>query len=544
MGRRTGRLLDTPTSASLFLWLSVVLAACSISAEPESPAAPGAPEIAVALSPTDIDFGVVDSPGSSWRDVRVLNEGDVPIEWLALQTTDGSPFIAEAPDLPLMIEAGSDAALTVGFAPAENGSFAEDIQFAFGGDAPFVAALSVRGDGRAPGLSVEVFGGTDLGETQIGCSAQRSVRLQSAGEASVIVEEVALSASSAWVLEGAEGLPRELAPGEFVDLVLTWHPLAVGPDAATLQVVTAAPAPVAAAVSFVGTAVPVPLVTRTQVVVPRTDFLFVIRNDGWDTDPVTGLPELGLIAEGLQDFAMGLLSAPGPVDFRIAGMEGDGGLVGPTGSAVPPDTGVPLVLEPTTINWVNLIQYFVTGNGGAGTQDILGSLASAFSGSQIETWLLRPGARLLVVAVAEDDIDSDAADVGNCLTLLDASVSGSDLWTVHAALDVPLLIGGDTVANLVASHGGTLHDLHASADGSWESWSPWVAALVTQGATPTRFVPVDSAPLSQPVAVRLDAAPLSDWTFDPGSGLLQLAVEPMSGSVVSVDFEDPQSCPP
>ncbi|MFZ9887659.1 MAG: choice-of-anchor D domain-containing protein, partial [Myxococcota bacterium] len=193
---------------------------------------------ALCVSPAALDFGSVAVGASRQEPVQVINCGSTPLEVRGLQlraATHPDFSIANAPALPLTLDAGAGFPVTVRAAPTQGGISAA-------GSGMYGALEVLSDDFDDPAVAVPLTANSsgcqglvcspqevDFGEVDVGLSLVRSVTCQNPSSTPVSVNPSTLAPFE--VLSG----PEVVAPGAVVVLTVRYTPDAAGADGGWLE---------------------------------------------------------------------------------------------------------------------------------------------------------------------------------------------------------------------------------------------------------------------------------------------------------------------
>jgi hypothetical protein len=109
----------------------------------------------IAVSPDAIDFGTVATGSTASETITITNNGggDLEVTDLTISGTDAGQFqLANAPALPVIIAAGTDATFDAVFAPTAGGDLTAQVEITSddGGTAGTISTVDLAGFGNAP----------------------------------------------------------------------------------------------------------------------------------------------------------------------------------------------------------------------------------------------------------------------------------------------------------------------------------------------------------------------------------------------------------
>ena len=194
-----------------------------------------APDLAV--SPTSITYGQVETGTSQVQTVTVTNPTTVPVDLtnLSLQGTNAADF-AITGGTTGTIAAGGSQAVDVSFAPGATGSLtAQLVVEGEGGDVTRVVDLS--GTGTAPQLSLSATS-IAYGDVKTGATVTGSVDVSNLGDADLALTDLSISGTNASDFALAETETGTLAADATQSVEVTFTPSAAGTRSAQLSITT------------------------------------------------------------------------------------------------------------------------------------------------------------------------------------------------------------------------------------------------------------------------------------------------------------------
>lgn len=214
-------------------------------------------------------------PGSSLsRTVTFANTGDAPaaVTGLSLTGPDGGAadpsFALGDRTLPLTVEPGAAAEVTVVLTPADAGTHLAELRWTSDDPAHPAGAVSLVGTGDGPGLALP-DGPLDFGGVATGTALTRTVVLTSRCEAAVTLGSLAVEGAG-FSLEAPEA-PITLASGQTLPVAVVFAPTAEGDASGRLVVTTDDPARPEQALALAGQGVSRPGCAAADLVPGRVD---------------------------------------------------------------------------------------------------------------------------------------------------------------------------------------------------------------------------------------------------------------------------------
>jgi Ca2+-binding RTX toxin-like protein len=195
-----------------------------------------APEPAVALSATTLDFGAQDTAATATQVVTVSNTGSasLTVTGATLSGTDADQF-AVTNGCTTVAPAGS-CSITVAFTPTTTGVKSASLSIAHNAvGSPSIVALTGTGQTPVARPVMVIPETTDFGTRRIGTSRTQSIRVTNNGPGVLSITSV--SATSPFTATRGN-CPANLAVGRSCNLSATFTPTTVGPVAATLTVIS------------------------------------------------------------------------------------------------------------------------------------------------------------------------------------------------------------------------------------------------------------------------------------------------------------------
>jgi len=194
----------------------------------------------LAASPGSLTFGNVGVGQSQAKSVSVTNSGGTSVTVSQASVSSGA-FSISGLTLPVTIDAGQSAAFNVVFAPKSAGAINGSVTLngvssltmkskkhsAGANDtAPTSLALSISGDGIAPGQLVTAPSSVSFGNVTTGSTQSQTVTLTNSGGTSASISQA--SVTGAGLSISALTLPLSLGAGQSTSFQLTFSPTSAG----------------------------------------------------------------------------------------------------------------------------------------------------------------------------------------------------------------------------------------------------------------------------------------------------------------------------
>jgi hypothetical protein len=118
---------------------------------PLDPSAPPAPEPNIAVAPTTLAFGIVDTGNSNTLTTTIQNTGTAPLSVTALNLSGTSEFsLGAAPATPFNIAAGASATVDVVYTPVDNGTDSGSLNITSNDPDQATVTVNLSGTGNVP----------------------------------------------------------------------------------------------------------------------------------------------------------------------------------------------------------------------------------------------------------------------------------------------------------------------------------------------------------------------------------------------------------
>ena len=194
-----------------------------------------APAGQLSLNPSSVAFGNVKTGSSQTSTVTLSNSGGADLT-VTQVTLSGAGFSIGSLSLPLTLQAGGSAPLTVIFAPTGSGSFSGSVTFANSAGSNVVLPLS--GTGVSAGPLTAAPSSLDFGSVQVGNSSSLSETLTNTGGTAVTISQATVS-GAVFSLSGLS-LPVSLAANQSVTFNVSFAPTTAGAASGAVSIVSSA----------------------------------------------------------------------------------------------------------------------------------------------------------------------------------------------------------------------------------------------------------------------------------------------------------------
>lgn len=468
----------------------------------------------IAVTPAALSFGdvSVNLQGSATLPITLYNLGnsDVTVAGHDEPIGDDS-FRVDA--LPVLtIPAGGEVTLEVTFLPTTEAESLARLRFQPGNE-----VVTLTGSGHAPVVRVAEV---TIPATVLGCSGAGTVSVVNEGSESLTLDPSVTGDDFA-----LSGWPPDVAPGETAVLDLAFTPGGGGPRGGFLTLSTNDPATPDLAVELTGLGYEGERVSQTFLYAPAdtTDIVVAVQGGLFSGD--------SRLDSALDAYTTRLQGAWN--DVHIASVaSGDACPVGSPGWTDPEDS---------LLRMVYTVRAGFEEGGGAWDTDLVGLVGAALwemePGGCLDGFR-RTGANLDVVLVAAAPPVDDAVTAWAALELAEGTPSRVSALVPRSAEcgDV-----ATSYATLAAARGGAIGDLCAS------DWTPAFEAFAALPATNTEVrYPLEELPVASSIAVTVDAAPYTGWSYDAAANDVVIAGEsrPDLGDSITVQYVSAVSCGP
>ena len=193
------------------------------------------------LSPivASISFGTVKTGSTQALSETVTNNGGSSVTISQVAIT-GTGFTLSGITAPVTLAAGQSASFTVTFAPQSTGSSTGTLTLTSNSSNPTLT-IALSGSGSStPGVLAATPSTIAEGSVQDGTSGQATGRLAASG---TNVTVTAVSSSNSRFTVSGLSLPLLIPAGQSAPFTVTYSPLVVGPDSATLTFTSNAQSP-------------------------------------------------------------------------------------------------------------------------------------------------------------------------------------------------------------------------------------------------------------------------------------------------------------
>ena len=191
-------------------------------------------------TPPTLDFGLTAKNTIAKRKLRLQNEGQVRIDFSAIQPPDGTnkaDFAREAAGLPAFLDPGKTFDLAVSFAPTTSGQRAAFLEIDSNDSTrdPIKVPLAGHGDGPAICATPSPV---EFGQAGVGQKVDKTLTLTNCGTVDVNLQALSFDAFSSPTFDRVGSLPgaQKLAPGAAITVGLRWTPDETGDALGTLNI--------------------------------------------------------------------------------------------------------------------------------------------------------------------------------------------------------------------------------------------------------------------------------------------------------------------
>lgn len=303
-----------------YVWVALGLAAfASAGCEEEFAVARG--DALLVVDPPEIDFGDAAVGVAYPAEMELKNTGSVPLDITGWTLSDGLTGEFELTGVPDALGAGAREMATLTFAPTSPGVREGVITFETDSPKEPIVEVKVRGRGVEPAI-VANPPSIDFGRVLLGRTETATVVLTNTADRNVTV----LRASNDGTPEISASLLRtDLAPGDTIELVVSYAPADVGPDQTIITILDNSPRAEALGVMVRGEGVDTDVVVEplalsfSSLFVGETRTLpFFIRNIGTEPHQVTELVFVSSNTQSTVELALDPMTTPN-VPFTLAG---------------------------------------------------------------------------------------------------------------------------------------------------------------------------------------------------------------------------------
>ena len=206
--------------------------------QPLDPADPPATEPNIAVAPTNLNFGIVNVPGSSTLTTTITNNGTASLTVNALNLSGTSEFaLVNPPATPFTVAPNASQGVNVSYTPNGNGQ--DTGSLAISSDDPDTQTVTVNlnGTGNEPAANTCSFTATPttvgFGNVDIGTNSTRSTQVANTGTANCNITASVTPAGGEFALASAS--PITITPGNSATVSVDYAPANQGADSGTLN---------------------------------------------------------------------------------------------------------------------------------------------------------------------------------------------------------------------------------------------------------------------------------------------------------------------
>jgi ASPM-SPD-2-Hydin domain-containing protein/HYDIN/CFA65/VesB family protein/flagellar associated PapD-like protein len=523
---------------------------------------------ALSISPSPINFGLVERGRTQTLGVSMKNVGSMPCNVTNLHLTGGPQFSLPAgPQAALMVASGVEKRIEIAYAPDAYGMHMGALVAA--SDDPGQANISVPISGTSADSDLLIAPSSiDFGVVPLGCSSPvRTVTLYNTGANAISISQVFLDPSTpADFTLLPFTTPQMLQPGGQAQITLRYHPAsALGESGLLIIVHSASQVPSVVPLLAEGAANPTVTDTFQQNAASKVDVLFVVDDSSSmaNNQMNLGMNLPSFLASALAlniDFHIGVTTtdvctAIDPMHWCDQAGE-HGRLVGATP-----------IMTPQTASLMSVFQTTVTGVGTEGSTQERGLEAAflALSDPMINAenaGFLRSDAALAVIAVSDDD-DSrmDGIPGGPSEVTIPGARSvafyesffwnikgfqNKEMFSFNAVIEEaqgmcsasgqPAEASGVRYAQVAQDTGGAVASLCTS------DWGSQLASVGLSAFGGRRRFTLSSVPLPGRISVTVNGVSSSAWTYDQTSNsvVFNAGATPPANATVVVTY--PVAC--
>jgi hypothetical protein len=189
-------------------------------------------------SPSPVVFGNTNVGSNQTSTVTLTNSGGSDLT-ISQATMSGAGFAMSNLALPLTLQAGKAAAVTITFAPTGAGNFSGSVTFATtAGKTNSNVVLSLSGVGATPGTLTASPTSLAFGSIQVGSNSSKSETLTNTGASAVTITQA--TASGAGFSVSGVTLPATVGANQSVTFTATFAPSSAGAASGALSIVSSA----------------------------------------------------------------------------------------------------------------------------------------------------------------------------------------------------------------------------------------------------------------------------------------------------------------
>ncbi len=196
-----------------------------------------AKEAKMIVSKSKLDFGTVKQGVKKEMTFTVKNEGEAVLEVtkLAISGTNADMFSQDA-EISFSLKKGKVKTIKVSFLPNSAGSKSAKLTFTGAGENK---TITLMGSGEAKVGELKVSpDSADLGSVKVGEQKQVTLKLENIGEKKLTVSKLAFSGSAASNFSTTATTPKEIEPGNYIQITVTFKPSSKGSKSAKLTITT------------------------------------------------------------------------------------------------------------------------------------------------------------------------------------------------------------------------------------------------------------------------------------------------------------------
>jgi N-acetylneuraminic acid mutarotase len=195
------------------------------------------------LDPDMIAFGLVEVDNSADKILRLKNEGEanVTVSGVQVEGADADAFSVLSLDLPLEIQAGASADITIQFLPDLAQEYSAELSLTSNATNGAVRTIALTGEGYDAPVSGVEFEYTSLsfGDVIVNTTKDTTLVIRSSGNANLRIESIALenNPKGSFSFDGITA-PVSLIPNATKTVTLRFDPKQAGSASAVLRIAT------------------------------------------------------------------------------------------------------------------------------------------------------------------------------------------------------------------------------------------------------------------------------------------------------------------
>lgn len=509
------------------------------------------------VQPPNLAFGPVQKGSSAVLAARLLNVGDEECVFSSVALAPGSDSAFRQPDGPIgvaQVPPGGALDVPVRFEANVVGSYGGAIHFYSSRPGDPFDSIPITGS-VVDGCLVASPGAVDFGSQRISCpAATRSVRLTNRCARTVTIGSAAFGAGTTGELQVAPpAMPRNVAPGGTVTIALRYDPVDEGHDSALLAIGTSLD-DLSIPVHGAGTLSDTRTDVFHQAERSSVDVLFVVDNSGSMMEEQQAVGEafdefinyavrqgidyhIGVTTTGIGPSGGGWSPCPGGVDGGEAGRLFP--VIGNTPRYITASTPNPIDIFRQNVQ-VGVCHWWEEGLEAAYralSPPLVDSLDAPNTSQSNDGNLgfYRPGARLSVIIVTDEDDHSDKSTNFYIDFFRNLKGAGGEDVTVHGVLGDGCNTAsgsGDRYRAVISTTGGTVESICTS------DWGESLVNLAQSTFGYTLRFPLSGRPDGGVTVTVNGVRRTTGWSYDPNTNQVVFleASAPPPGARVEISY--------